>query len=98
MRLYLLYVSPGSFVRSGTISTMVLVPEVVDMVGPDVPVLAAGGVGTGRQVAAAFAFGAQGVWTGSLWLTVAEADTSAEAVENLLAATSRDTVRSRAMT
>ena len=43
---------------------MVLVPEVVDAVGPDVPVLAAGGIGTGRQMAAALALGAQGVWTG----------------------------------
>ena len=59
----------------GEISTMVLVPEVVDAVGPDVPVLAAGGIGCGRQMAAALALGAQGVWTGSIWLTVAEADT-----------------------
>jgi len=82
----------------GEISTMVLIPEVVDAVGPDVPVLAAGGIGTGRQMAAAMALGAQGVWTGSMWLTVAEADTNPDALENLLAATSRDTVRSRAMT
>jgi NAD(P)H-dependent flavin oxidoreductase YrpB (nitropropane dioxygenase family) len=82
----------------GDVSTMVLVPEVVDAVGPDVPVLAAGGIGRGRQMAAALALGAQGVWTGSMWLTVAEADTNPTALENLLAATSRDTVRSRAMT
>jgi NAD(P)H-dependent flavin oxidoreductase YrpB (nitropropane dioxygenase family) len=82
----------------GEISTMVLVPEVVDAVGPDVPVLAAGGIATGRQMAAALALGAQGVWTGSMWLTVTEADTGPEALENMLAATSRDTVRSRAMT
>ena len=82
----------------GEISTMVLVPEVVDAVGPDVPVLAAGGIGTGRQIAAALALGAQGVWTGSIWLTVAEADTNPMAVENLLAATSKDTVRARVMT
>ena len=82
----------------GEISTMVLVPEVVDAVGPDVPVLAAGGIGTGRQVAAAMALGAQGVWTGSIWLTVAEADTRPVVVENLLAATSKDTVRARVMT
>ena len=56
----------------GDVSTMVLVPEVVDAVGPDVPVLAAGGIGRGRQMAAALALGAQGVWTGSIWLTVAE--------------------------
>ena len=66
---------------------MVLVPEVVDAVGPDVPVLAAGGIGCGRQMAAALALGAQGVWTGSIWLTVAEADTNPIVVENLLAAT-----------
>ena len=82
----------------GDVSTMVLVPEVVDAVGPDVPVLAAGGIGTGRQIAAGLALGAQGVWTGSIWLTVAEADTGPAIVENLLAATSRDTVRARVMT
>jgi len=84
--------------HTGDVSTMVLVPEVVDAVGPNVPVLAAGGVGTGRQMAAALALGAQGVWTGSIWLTVAEADTNPDVIENLLAAGSRDTVRSRAMT
>lgn len=84
--------------HTGDISTMVLVPEVVDAVGPDVPVLAAGGIGTGRQMAAALALGAQGAWTGSIWLTVAEADTPAEAQQNILAADSRATVRSRAMT
>jgi NAD(P)H-dependent flavin oxidoreductase YrpB (nitropropane dioxygenase family) len=82
----------------GEISTMVIVPEVVDAVGPDVPVLAAGGIGCGRQMAAAMALGAQGVWTGSIWLTVAEADTQPVVVEKFLEANSRDTVRSRAMT
>jgi NAD(P)H-dependent flavin oxidoreductase YrpB (nitropropane dioxygenase family) len=84
--------------HTGEISTMVLVPEVVDRVGPGVPVLAAGGIGCGRQIAAALALGAQGVWTGSIWLTVAEAETQPHVMENLLAASSRDTVRSRAMT
>ena len=82
----------------GEISTMVLVPEVVDAVGPDVPVLAAGGIATGRQMTAALSLGAQGVWTGSMWLTVAEADTNPASLENLLQASSRDTVRSRSMT
>jgi NAD(P)H-dependent flavin oxidoreductase YrpB (nitropropane dioxygenase family) len=82
----------------GEISTMVLVPEIVDTVGPDVPVLAAGGIGCGRQMAAAMALGAQGVWTGSIWLTVEEADTEPWVVENLLAAGLTDTVRSRSMT
>ncbi|MHB8453059.1 MAG: nitronate monooxygenase, partial [Mycobacteriales bacterium] len=80
------------------VTTMVLVPDVVDAVGPDVPVLAAGGIGTGRQMAAALALGAQGAWTGSIWLTVAEADTPVDAVANILAASSSDTVRSKAMT
>jgi NAD(P)H-dependent flavin oxidoreductase YrpB (nitropropane dioxygenase family) len=84
--------------HTGDVATMVLVPEIVDAVGPDVPVLAAGGIGSGRQVAAGLALGAQGAWTGSIWLTVAEANTSPEAMENLLAADSRSTVRSRAMT
>jgi NAD(P)H-dependent flavin oxidoreductase YrpB (nitropropane dioxygenase family) len=84
--------------HTGDIATMVLVPEVVDAVGPDIPVLAAGGIGTGRQMAAGLALGAQGAWTGSIWLTVAEANTSPEALDNILAADSRSTVRSRAMT
>lgn len=84
--------------HTGDISTMVLVPEVVDAVGPDIPVLAAGGIGTGRQIAAGLALGAQGAWTGSIWLSVAEANTPPEALENILAADSRSTVRSRAMT
>lgn len=83
--------------HTGDVSTMVLVPEVVDAVHPT-PVLAAGGIGTGRQIAAALALGADGVWTGSIWLTVAEADTPVAARDKLLHAGSRDTVRSRSMT
>ncbi len=82
----------------GEISTMVLVPQVVDAVARDIPVLAAGGIADGRQMAAAMALGAQGAWTGSIWLLTAEADISPEATENLLAATSRDFIRSRVMT
>src|SRR5690606_16054122 len=70
------------------ISTFVLVPQVVDAV--DLPVLAAGGVGDGRQVAAALALGAQGVWTGSIWLTTAESDLDPLVKEKLLAAQSTD--------
>jgi NAD(P)H-dependent flavin oxidoreductase YrpB (nitropropane dioxygenase family) len=83
--------------HTGEVATMVLVPEVVDSIAP-APVLAAGGIGTGRQMAAAMALGAQGVWTGSIWLTVAESDMTPPVVEKLLAASSRDTVRSRSMT
>jgi NAD(P)H-dependent flavin oxidoreductase YrpB (nitropropane dioxygenase family) len=83
--------------HTGEIATMVLVPEIVDAVAP-VPVLAAGGIGRGRQMAAGMALGADGVWTGSVWLTVAEADTPEPVRDRLLSATSRDTVRSRSMT
>lgn len=82
----------------GEISTMVLVPQIVDAVAGRVPVLAAGGIADGRQMAAAMALGAQGAWTGSIWLLTEEADIYPEVTENLLAATSRDFVRSRAMT
>src|SRR5829696_7731194 len=83
--------------HTGEISTMVLVPEVVDAVAP-APVLAAGGIGTGRQIAAALALGAQGVWLGSLWLTTAESGASPAVLEAYLDATSADTVRSRCYT
>jgi NAD(P)H-dependent flavin oxidoreductase YrpB (nitropropane dioxygenase family) len=84
--------------HTGEIASMVLVPEIVDAVGPQVPVLAAGGIGCGRQIAAALALGAVGVWMGSAWLTTEEytLGSSAPALrEALLAATSSDTVRSR---
>src|SRR5207248_3815462 len=84
--------------HTGDISTMVLVPEIVDAVGPDVPVLAAGGIGCGRQVAAALALGAVGAWMGSAWLVTSEYQqlSAAPAVQQaLLAATSSDTTRSR---
>ncbi|MGW3115692.1 NAD(P)H-dependent flavin oxidoreductase [Streptomyces sp. NPDC001107] len=84
--------------HTGEIASMVLTPEVVDAVDP-LPVLAAGGIGSGQQVAAALALGAQGVWLGSLWLACTEADLSSPAVtRKLLAAGSGDTVRSRALT
>ena len=83
--------------HTGQIGTMVLVPEVVDAVAP-LPVLAAGGIASGRQVAAALALGAQGVWTGSVWLTTEEAETHPVVKEKFLRATSSDTVRSRAST
>ena len=81
----------------GEIGSTVLWPEVVDIAG-NIPVLAAGGVGSGRQMYAALATGAQGVWCGSIWLTVAEADSNAVRRELLLEANSSDTVRSRSFT
>ena len=81
----------------GDISTMVLIPEVVSVAG-DTPVLAAGGIVTGRQMAAAMAMGAAGAWCGSVWLTTVEAEPSPVIKEKLLSATSSDTVRSRSRT
>jgi NAD(P)H-dependent flavin oxidoreductase YrpB (nitropropane dioxygenase family) len=83
----------------GEVSTLVLVPEVVRAVEAirPVPVLAAGGIVTGRQMAAAMAMGAAGAWTGSVWLTTVESDASPVLRDKFLAARSRDTVRSRAM-
>ena len=83
--------------HTGEIGTMVLVPDVVDAVAP-VPVLAAGGIGSGRQIAAAMALGAEGVWCGSVWLTTEEAETHPVVKEKFLTATARDTVRSRSLT
>ena len=80
---------------------MVLVPEVVEALRAaniDTPVLAAGGIVTGAQMAAAMAMGAAGAWCGSVWLTTPEAETSDVIKQKLLAATSRDTVRSRSRT
>ncbi len=83
--------------HTGEVATMVLVPEIVDAVDP-LPVLAAGGIARGRQIAAALALGAEGVWCGSVWLTTEEAETPAVVKEKFLAASSTDTVRSRSMT
>src|SRR6202158_6608696 len=77
--------------HTGEIGSVVLWPEVIDAVAPT-PVLAAGGIGTGRQIAAALAMGAQGVWTGSIWLTVTEAQASPVERELYFRATSADTV------
>ncbi|OHD05864.1 NAD(P)H-dependent flavin oxidoreductase [Sphingopyxis sp. RIFCSPHIGHO2_12_FULL_65_19] len=85
----------------GEVATMVLVPEVaaaVEAVGANTPILAAGGIVTGRQMAAAMAMGAHGAWTGSVWLTTAEAEINQVVKEKMLAASSRDTVRSKSRT
>ncbi len=83
--------------HTGEVSTMVLVPEVVDAVAPT-PVLAAGGIARGRQIAAAMALGAEGVWCGSVWLTTEEAETHPTVKEKFLTASSQDTIRSRSLT
>ncbi|OYU91724.1 MAG: monooxygenase [Bradyrhizobiaceae bacterium PARB1] len=84
----------------GEVSTMVLVPEVIKAIKPirDVPVLAAGGIMTGRQMAACMAMGAAGVWTGSVWLATSESETSEIFREKMIAASSRDAIRSKGRT
>jgi NAD(P)H-dependent flavin oxidoreductase YrpB (nitropropane dioxygenase family) len=84
--------------HTGTVSTLVLVPEVLDVAAGRVPVLAAGGIVTGSQMAAMMALGAHGAWTGSVWLTTEEAETAPATREKLLRATASDTVRSRSRT
>ena len=85
----------------GEVSTMVLLPEALQALEPyggRSHVLAAGGIVTGRQMAACMAMGAAGVWTGSVWLTTAEAETLPVVKEKMLSANSRQTVRSRSRT
>ncbi|TPG33638.1 nitronate monooxygenase [Mycolicibacterium hodleri] len=83
--------------HSGEIGSIVLWPQVVKEVAP-VPVLAAGGIGSGQQIAAALALGAQGAWTGSQWLMVEEAENTQVQQAAYVKAGSRDTVRSRSFT
>ncbi|HTW16369.1 MAG TPA: nitronate monooxygenase family protein [Nocardioides sp.] len=88
--------------HTGEVASMVLQPDIVDAVGPDVPVLGAGGIGSGRQVAASLALGSQGVWTGSIWLGTEEyrnLSANHSAWETAFTrATSSDTVRTRIYT
>lgn len=84
----------------GEVSTLVLVPEVIKAIKNirDVPVLAAGGIMTGRQMAACMAMGAAGAWTGSVWLATVEAETTEIFREKMIAASSRDAIRSKGRT
>jgi NAD(P)H-dependent flavin oxidoreductase YrpB (nitropropane dioxygenase family) len=84
----------------GEVSTLVLIPEVIRAIRPirEVPVLAAGGIMTGQQMAACMAMGAAGVWTGSVWLATPESETSPVFREKMIAASSRDAVRVRSRT
>jgi NAD(P)H-dependent flavin oxidoreductase YrpB (nitropropane dioxygenase family) len=81
----------------GEVSTLVLIPEVIEATAKirKVPVLAAGGIMTGRQMAGMMAMGAAGVWTGSVWLATSDSETTEVLRDKLVAASSRDTVRSK---
>ena len=84
----------------GSVSTMVLIPEVHQAIQPygDVPILAAGGIVTGKQMAAAMAMGASVAWCGSVWLTTIESEVEPVIKEKMVAANSSQTVRSRSRT
>ena len=69
--------------HTGNISSFVLIPQIVDYVKPR-PVLAAGGIGTGRHVAAAMALGAQGVWVGTAFLASEETNIEQPYQETIL--------------
>jgi NAD(P)H-dependent flavin oxidoreductase YrpB (nitropropane dioxygenase family) len=81
--------------HTGPVGTFTLVPQIVEAAG-SLPVLAAGGIGCGRQIAASFALGAQGAWLGTAWLTAREYGTPPVLLRKLLAARSEDTVLTRA--
>ena len=83
--------------HTGEVGSIVLWPQIVEAVKPT-PVLAAGGIGNGQQMLAAMAMGAEGVWTGSLWLAVEEAEADPAEKQSYFDATEEDTVRSRSFT
>jgi NAD(P)H-dependent flavin oxidoreductase YrpB (nitropropane dioxygenase family) len=83
--------------HTGTISSMVLWPRIVDAVAP-LPVLGGGGVGRGRQVAAALALGCEGVWCGSIWLKTVQSEVIPEIKAKMFAADSDDAVLTRSVT
>lgn len=82
--------------HTGSVSSLVLWPQVVDAVAP-LPVLAAGGIGRGRQMAAALALGAEGVWCGSIWLGTAQSELLPEMKQRLYEARSEDAIQTRAL-
>ena len=84
----------------GSVPTIILVPEVHEAIQPygDVPILAAGGIVTGKQMAAAMSMGASGAWCGSVWLTTIESEVDPVIKEKMIAANSSQTVRSRSRT
>jgi NAD(P)H-dependent flavin oxidoreductase YrpB (nitropropane dioxygenase family) len=81
----------------GDVSTLVLLPEILSVAG-NTPVLAAGGIVTGEQMAACMSMGAAGAWCGSVWVPTVEGETSKVIKQKLIEASSRDTIRSKTRT
>jgi enoyl-[acyl-carrier protein] reductase II len=82
--------------HTGTVATMPLVPQIVDAVGAQVPVVAAGGIFDGRGLAAALALGADGVWVGTRFIATPEARSAAGYKDALVRTAEDGTVVSRA--
>lgn len=76
--------------HTGEMGTFSIVAEVASIAG-DTPVIAAGGVTTGRHLAAALCLGASAVWTGTLWLACRESDIDMIIKERLIASSADDT-------
>ena len=84
--------------HTGTVATMALVPQVVDAVGAQVPVVAAGGLYDGRGLAASLALGADGVWIGTRFIATPEARAVNGYKQALLSTAEDGTVVSRSYT
>lgn len=83
--------------HTGRIGTMALLPMAIDAAFPK-PVLAAGGIGDGRGIAAALAMGCAGVWIGTRFLATTEGGALDINKQKILSATDEDTRVSRAYT
>ncbi|MEH6503873.1 MAG: nitronate monooxygenase [Cycloclasticus sp.] len=83
--------------HTGDVTSMVLWPSIVDAVAP-MPVLGAGGVGNGRQLAAALVLGCEGVWSGSLWLKTAQSEVTPEIKQKMFEAEASDAILTKSVT
>lgn len=83
--------------HTGQVTSMVLWPRIVDAVAP-MPVLGGGGVGRGRQMAAALALGCEGVWCGSVWLKTKQSEVPPDIKQRMFEADATDAVLTRSVT
>jgi enoyl-[acyl-carrier protein] reductase II len=84
--------------HTGQVATMPLVPQIVDAVGSQVPVVAAGGIFDGRGLAAALGLGADGIWVGTRFIATPEARSVTGYKDALVRVGEDGTVISRAYT
>jgi NAD(P)H-dependent flavin oxidoreductase YrpB (nitropropane dioxygenase family) len=83
--------------HTGEVSSLVLWPSIVDAVDP-MPVLGGGGVGRGRQLAAALSLGCEGVWCGSIWLKTVQSEVPPEIKQKMFEAEANDAILTRSVT